>query len=224
MEIPQHKPKLRLGRIAKERPQELQETGERSQNRQNQGLVLLQGNLPCGRANRGLPLDTSQYVSMDPLLPLCHCFKAYQDFRQSVEYWGYNATIIGEQHVWAGFRTKMSLVADFVHSLPDDDILAFADCYDAIVAGPPEELRRKILDRAPSLVVGVEVTCNTNCFKHGCPIPSERKFVNGGFLAGTVKVLKRYYDFVLASGESDDQIAMGMYASENCQDVYFDYD
>ena len=66
------------------------------------------------------------------------------NWKTSVEKWGYKYSILGENKEWEGFSTKIKLIIEFLKGRKKDEIIVIVDSYDLIFAGPPDELEKKI--------------------------------------------------------------------------------
>jgi len=137
-----------------------------------------------------------------------------EDWIESAKKQGFNPVVLGEGIRWNGFRTKTSLVIDYVRKLRESKLVCVTDSFDVVVVAPQAELLAKYRSMGAPIVIGAEAQCSLNCEPKApkqCRIQGSMRFPNGGFVMGPAKYLDDLYTFVLKHSPNDDQVGIGQY-------------
>lgn len=150
------------------------------------------------------------------------------NFTLSLERLGYSYTIIGKGEKWVNFMTKVRACFHYIKTLPEEKLVLVCDAYDIIAQRGPEDLLSFYHEYNKPLVTGAELLCfPKTCTKlenyWSCKDkPGRNIHVNGGFYMGKVKDILETLQFMLDSGLSDDQRALGLYTEQNPEKVALD--
>ncbi len=154
-----------------------------------------------------------------------------QEWEATAKDQGYDYRLLGVGTEWKGFGTLIQIMVDHLSSLDAGTLVAKVDCYDVVLAAPPEELVHKFLSYNASLVFGGERQCakGMNCeptAPERCQLSKDQKnrYVNGGFVMGKAKDLLRVYRFMQDKGYDDDQLGLANYWMLHCGHVHLDDD
>ena len=134
-------------------------------------------------------------------------------------------------------RVCVRMYAEALRSFPRDQLVVLSDASDVLVVRGPHDFAdawRKVgggrlLASAQPLCGGVfePLAANKHLFRNcavlgaywtatlppGEPLPA-RRFVSSGLLAGTVRALLDWTDLMIASGDTDDQVSLALYANQ----------
>jgi hypothetical protein len=153
-------------------------------------------------------------------------------FEKTVQSYGWDYTLIGMGETWEGWPTRMKAYRKHLDLLPEDRIVVLSDARDVVCMRGPKAFLEGFRTFGKDMVASMELTCSgqfnvpdnfksTQCVPlgrywayHGIKTLPNRKFVNNGLLAGSVKALKPYFDWILEKGFTDDQFALGSYVNE----------
>jgi hypothetical protein len=141
----------------------------------------------------------------------------------SLQQHGFEYTVLALGERFQGFEWRMRVYAEALRKLPPTTLAVCVDAYDAMaVQGPSVLLARYAAHYAGRpIVFGAEPVCGGNCIAVAeaawraadwDTIPL-RRFVNGGFVAGSPPALAAAYEWGLAHGHKDDQRALGAYVN-----------
>ncbi len=135
-----------------------------------------------------------------------------EDWEKSAKSWGYKFSVLAEGQEWKGFKTYTNAIINFLKTRPPDEIIVNLDCYDVIIAGPPEELSKKFYSFQKDIVTGGEDVCIFNCHRHSCRVNNDKyKWVNSGFVMGSASELLKLFEYIIVESPGDDQIGVAKY-------------
>jgi len=138
------------------------------------------------------------------------------DWEKSATFWGYNFSVLAEGQKWEGFKTYTNAIINFLKTRHPGEIIVNLDCYDVVIAGPPDELLQKFKSFQKDIVTGGEDVCIFNCHRHNCVINNDRyKWVNSGFVMGSACELLKLFEYILLESPNDDQIGVAKYMDAN---------
>jgi hypothetical protein len=147
------------------------------------------------------------------------CDKLHNSSRQN----GFEFLNIGKNVEWKGTDMsgpgggqKVNLLKNYINTLPDSDVVLFADGYDTFANEPIEEIERRFLEFKCGALFAAEEWCwpdesladsfpeATMDFK-GITQPSPYKYLNSGLFIGRVSELKKILAKSIKDNE-DDQL------------------
>lgn len=162
-------------------------------------------------------------------------------FIKTLQQNGWDYKIIGEGETWVDSRNKMNGYSNFLRTLPEDQVVVLSDARDVVCVRSPKAFMDAYNIFEKNIVASMELFCEGHfnvdenyqgiqCkplhryWKHyGIhPFPA-RKFANSGLIAGTVKALIQYHDWIIEKKFTDDQLALGSYMVEFPDRVGADY-
>ena len=167
-------------------------------------------------------------------------------FIRTLEQQGWQYKLIGEGDKWEGWVTRMRAYRKELDALTEDQIVVLSDARDVVCVRSPKAFIDGFHSFKKDIVVSMEITCGgridvpdkdlyadppvRNCrplmdywkYHNVTKLPN-RRFVNNGLVAGTVKALKIQLDWVLVRF-GDDQVGMGYYINEFPDCVGLDID
>lgn len=163
------------------------------------------------------------------------------EFEKSLRRLGYEYEILGLNHKWEGFKTKMKFYFDKLSQLKDDDIVIVCDSYDIVFLEKPGLCMKRYNEltkgRKNQVIIGLEdlidihcyfsKTCDYNflneCKKRNSIFPGY-DYINSGFIMGPVYLVKDIFRFQLKNNETDDQVGLMKWVkNRNCKNCIFDY-
>lgn len=108
--------------------------------------------------------------------------------------WKWDLKMIGHGESWQGFKSKFIGVHGLIPSLRDQGYthLVFADCYDSLVVGPPEQFGP--LESAPGIVWSCEKACwppPVDQTRYPKEAKSEWRFLNSGGYFGSLDAVEK---------------------------------
>lgn len=110
---------------------------------------------------------------------------------------------------WAGFGTKLIATRDFLIANPDITHFVFADAFDVVVLGNPEEFEDKIVSLGHrSMVCSTEKNCwpVPDLAKQYPDTSSPFKYLNSGLYYSPRKLFLKMMEDVPPKLEDDDQL------------------
>lgn len=131
---------------------------------------------------------------------------------------GWTPQLLGVGERWAGFTTKIRHYAAACSALPPSQLVVCADTSDVLVRGAPSDAMRLWEEHFAdaSVVFGAEGLCSANCV----PVPAlhaarfgddettrpATPYINSGLIMGRAGRVAEMFQWMLDSGEKDDQI------------------
>ncbi|QFT53692.1 glycosyltransferase domain-containing protein [Microbulbifer sp. THAF38] len=148
-----------------------------------------------------------------------HSERMFPILQESAKRNGVPLTILGRNHPWKDFASKMDILLPFFRSQPEEDIICYLDGFDSLILPPIRHLEKNFLSFGKGIIF-------SNDYRHkGIQgffekkfFPDEHVFSTGIFI-GKNKALQ---DLFLAAREmyphdSDDQkILRRYYVHKNC--------
>jgi len=145
--------------------------------------------------------------------------------------------VMGIGETWGGWPHRMKsyrLAAAKIAQKDPAGVVVCMDAYDALSVRSGEGLMSTFKSFGKQLVLSLESECMGNCVPirewwntHGSPhlvlagitdgIPPADRYVNGGLLMGYANAVKELYDWMLLTGQNDDQRGLARYALLNPQ-------
>lgn len=157
----------------------------------------------------------------------------YFDFLlKSCERFNIKIDVLGFGEKWQGFGWRMNIVQDYINSIQDDnEVICFIDAYDVMILRPLDEMESFF--RTFSKITGTEIIIghekHVSIFIHilGKIIfgDCDGVAINAGTFIGFKKAIQnmlsvsKSYDTSL---DSDDQVLITKYATENMNKIYID--
>lgn len=107
---------------------------------------------------------------------------------------GYDLVVLGWGQTWRGFAWRWSLLKDYLHTLPPDELVVWCDAYDVLPVAPPAEVKARYQRLGAPMVMSVEdpevspaeIYLRRRMFGKPC---RDNVFINGGLYMGTAGVL-----------------------------------
>lgn len=153
-------------------------------------------------------------------------------YAKSLNKWKYNYMMIGLGQEWSGFMTKIHGYFSVIKDMKDEDVICITDAYDVLANGPPDELLKKYNWHAKGrIVVGAESACisTKSCIpldKYWEKLKIEERpplqYLNSGFFMGSVKSINKLLEYILESGNDDDQYAFCEYVNKHPEEIFLD--
>ena len=150
-------------------------------------------------------------------------------FLRTLEKHKWNYKLIGEGEVWQGFITRLNGYANYVKTLDPNQLIILSDARDVVCLRGPKAFTKGFESFNRDLVVSAELLMGGQfnppmdfvCFqavhlteywsKHNIsPLP-DRKFVNGGLVAGKASAVLNWLQWSIDNKFTDDQLALGNY-------------
>ena len=140
--------------------------------------------------------------------------------------------VLGFGEKWQGFGWRMNMVQDYINSIQDDnEVICFIDAYDVIVLRPLDEM--EALFRLFSKTTGTDIIIghekHVSIFIHilGKIIfgDCDGVAINAGTYIGFKGAIKKMLDTAKSydsSLDSDDQVLITKYATNNINSIYID--
>jgi len=134
--------------------------------------------------------------------------------RRSAELYGWDFVCI---HVpeWRGFGTKLIETYNYLKAHPEVDRFVFADAFDVVVFGTPEEFEKKLESSGGS--DRMRLSCEKGLwppilepFRSAYSKQGEFNFVNSGLYYSTSELFMKIMDRYKPQYETDDQFWMNM--------------
>jgi len=144
---------------------------------------------------------------------------------------GWEHTIIGLNTKWKGWITRMQAYRDFCKNLENqNEIIVFSDAYDVLCLQSSETFLELYQEFAnDKIIIGAEIGCAANCFpptqwwsENDIQKDAKRKFVNGGLIAGSAKMIGTMWEWAIEQKFDDDQIALGHYTNTYPDLIFLD--
>lgn len=155
-----------------------------------------------------------------------------QNFQNSLHELNLEASQLGKDEIWAGWKHRMQLYRDFCASLPHDRICLLTDADDVLfINGDTSAMYNTFKQFNKSLVfAGEQGPCGSNC--HAIPnywslhndVNTTNRYVNGGTLIGYAKQIVELYGWGLKQDMDDDQYLYGAYIDSHSDSVALDYE
>jgi hypothetical protein len=161
-------------------------------------------------------------------------------FIQTLEKQKWNYKLIGEGEKWEGWVTRMNAYNAFLNTLPDEKLVILSDARDVVCLRGPKAFTKGFQSFKKDIVISMELLCCgkfnpppgykcTQCEllteywkHHNITTLPDRKFVNNGLVAGKVKALKPYFNWIIEQKFTDDQLALGKYVNAFPENVALD--
>lgn len=174
-------------------------------------------------------------------------------FIHSLEKYGWDYKMIGQNTVWKGFQDKIIGYYNELTLLPDDKIVILSDARDVFCLRKPtffidkissiidkqiiisaEMFLRGHMNWSPQQINNV-ISKDSTYFYQGIPLDHywsyyniqnkpNRKYVNSGLIIGKACYLKKALQWIMDHSIKDDQLGFSMYANTFPELVYLDYD
>lgn len=146
--------------------------------------------------------------------------------------WDYEIIGIGRQ--WKGFESKIEYFHEHLKTLNPDRLVVLSDARDVFCVRSPKHFEKAFNSFGKPILVSLEIFCqgypddravlDTTKIWQCVPLnhywsqqikkSAHRKYVNSGLIAGKVKDLLIYFDWVSKSGWKDDQASLGDYMNK----------
>lgn len=143
---------------------------------------------------------------------------------------GWELEIIGVEEKWEGWQTRMRCYATTLRKLDPADIVVLADAFDVLcIRSGGDDFIRNFLHCGKDIVIGAETGCSFNCFPphnywQKYKVEGDRRYCNGGLIAGYTHALADMWEWCLAKKYDDDQIGIGEYTNTYPEKVHLDVD
>ena len=125
---------------------------------------------------------------------------------------GIQLEILGMGQPYVGNTTKLRVMKEYCHRLPDDDLVLFVDAFDVLILADKQEIVSRFLALDVPMLMAMEMNCwplKSSAPFHP-PTSSPFKYINTGGYMGWVKAVRRWldsFDGTLLSGKSDQGAA-----------------
>ena len=163
--------------------------------------------------------------------------KYVKEFEYSLQKLGYDYKLLGLGKKWEGFETKMKYYLKELERLDPNELVIVCDSYDILFVQGPQIIESRYRQLANNkVVVGMENIKDELCNFIGICIPEvvkkckiknkyypDFKYINSGFIMGSVRDLQEIFDFMIQNGFKDDQKALFNWIMKNCSRCFFDY-
>lgn len=142
---------------------------------------------------------------------------------------GKSLEVIGDGEKWEGLNWKIKKMVEYLHPLPDTDIVCFIDGYDVLCTRDLTELKTVYLDLTKKhgckVVVGHDKQSIFMSFNYLFYGTCKNESINSGTYMGQVKDLKVIIDKIYGLNQesaTSDQRLMTQYCVANPDDFYID--
>lgn len=157
-----------------------------------------------------------------------HPSNYFDILEKSAGFHGYKLVVLGHGNLWKGLMDKFLCLADFVTTLPAEEIVVFVDAFDTIVLRPDcLETFYKIYQEGKVLFSAGHADTVMN-FMFGKPHPRDEKkwynSINTGLYMGYVRDLQCLFEKFqpYMASEENDQRAMNLYYRERSEHIQLD--
>jgi hypothetical protein len=144
----------------------------------------------------------------------------------SLEKYGYDYVVIGKDIKWEGFMTKIKGYLNYISKLNPNQLVAIADAYDVMAAGPVDEFISKYKSYGKPIIVGSETFCGPNCIPVDNwwkdKIRPKLQYANSGFCVAPAYYMIKLLNYMLSLNITDDQIAICNYINAYPEEVALD--
>jgi hypothetical protein len=158
------------------------------------------------------------------LLVATHWTPRLENCKRSLHQQGYlTYHLLGWGEKWGGWVWRMTQYVEALRALPSNRLVLLLDAYDMIASRPAAQLVETFRAFNRPVVVGTEWYCGseTSCGRlqdswwsaAGLSTPVHSKHVNAGCVMGAAGELLRAYEWILATGISDDQLGLASWIS-----------
>jgi hypothetical protein len=144
---------------------------------------------------------------------------------------GKKLEILGFGTEWKGYNYKFKLIIEYLHKLPENDIVCFVDGYDVLCIRELYQLPSVFVNLKTKhnckMIVGYDNTDNIllkiiNQMTFGS---CKNSYINSGTYIGYVKdvleIIKKVYN-LNAENKADDQVLLTKYCTIRPNDIYID--
>jgi len=141
--------------------------------------------------------------------------------------WDYDLIAIGKP--WKGMISKLEYFPEYLQTLNPEKLVILSDSRDVFCVRPPEYFEEAFKTFNKPILVSLEIYCqgqpNDSAVKNPKDIwqcvplneywkyqknkPTVRRYVNAGLIAGKVKDLIEYFNWVKTTSWDDDQASLG---------------
>ena len=151
----------------------------------------------------------------------------------SARHYGIDIINLGTNVEWQGTDMtgpggghKVSLLKDYLHTLPVDDVVLFTDAYDVFYADNLETITERYLGFDCKVLFSAELYCwpDANIENEFPQSPTKYRFLNSGTFIGRVGELKRMLSTDWIANDSDDQLYYQKLFLSGEFDVKLDYE
>jgi len=146
--------------------------------------------------------------------------------------WDYE--IIGVGRPWEGFKSKIQYFHEYLRTLNPERLVILSDARDVFCVRSPKYFEKAFNSFGKPVLVSLEIFCQGYPDDRAVLDPKKiwqcvplnhywsqqtkkspfRKYVNSGLIAGKVKDLIIYFNWVSESGWTDDQASLGDYMNK----------
>ena len=139
---------------------------------------------------------------------------------------GTNVEWQGTDMTGPGGGHKVSLLKDYLHTLPVDDVVLFTDAYDVFYADDLETITERYLGFDCKVLFSAELYCwpDANIENQFPESPTKYRFLNSGTFIGRVGELKRMLSTNWITNAADDQLYYQKLFISGEFDIKLDYE
>jgi len=198
-------------------------------------------NLPVPLRDRMIPAELAQGTFIGEKYPINRNVKvltvatreiaqrSYNKWETSAKYYGYDYEVLGRDHKWDGYGTKIRVYHEALKRITASHV-ALTDCTDLFFCGSSNELYDKFIATGKDIIVGGEIKIYYPGGKHHINImknhftsikESAQAFPNSGFIMGKTSEVLRLME--LHIDYADDQGACFDTIYENKAPLVIDY-
>jgi GR25 family glycosyltransferase involved in LPS biosynthesis len=156
------------------------------------------------------------------------CEKLYESSKKyNFEFLNIGKDVIwnGTDMVGPGGGQKINILREYIHHLPDHDVILFCDGYDVFIANNLEEIVRRYLEFKCKVVFAAEEVCwpNKSLAKYFPKSHTPYRYLNSGLFIGRVDELKRIVKNSITDSDDDQLYYQKAYLS-NQFDIQLDFE
>jgi GR25 family glycosyltransferase involved in LPS biosynthesis len=151
----------------------------------------------------------------------------------SARHFGIDVKNLGTNVEWQGTDMtgpggghKVTLLREYLETLPNEDIVLFTDAYDVFYADDLETITERFLDFNCKVLFSAELYCypDANLEDKFPESPTKYRFLNSGTFIGNVRELKRMFSTNWIANDADDQLYYQKLFISGEFDIQLDYE